>query len=140
MSYGSVSYMKFSWTTWMFPLKTYSFLTELYHRPTWKLPAKDTKNCWPATVTPSNMVFLCKDFVGGIDLALLGVDGSGHIGLNDTAASPKSSTRLIYLDTKIRVSLASTFFGQQNVPTQVCFLPIDSVIQLGHHYGNWNGY
>lgn len=42
------------------------------------------------------------DQVGGIDLQLLGIGGSGHIGFNEPGSSLQSRTRIINLDKKTR--------------------------------------
>ncbi|KAH3746161.1 glucosamine-6-phosphate isomerase [Pelomyxa schiedti] len=64
---------------------------------------------------------------GGIDLALIGLDGAGRIGLNEIGASVKTRTRLVYLDNKLRHGLAAHFFGFKNVPSQAITMGISSV-------------
>jgi len=56
--------------------------------------------------------------VGGIDYAILTVNGNGNIGFNNHVAHKDARTRLIYLSKAMRTECASDFFGPQNVPKQ----------------------
>ena len=60
---------------------------------------------------------------GGIDLQILGIGRTGHIGFNEPGSPRDSRTRLIRLDRVTRKDAASDFFGEENVP------------QTGHHHG-----
>jgi glucosamine-6-phosphate deaminase len=51
---------------------------------------------------------------GGIDIQLLGVGRTGHIGFNEPGSSKDSRTRLITLDRVTRIDAASDFFGQEH--------------------------
>jgi glucosamine-6-phosphate deaminase len=53
---------------------------------------------------------------GGIDLQLLGIGRTGHIGFNEPGSSQDSRTRMIWLDPITRRDAASDFFGIDNVP------------------------
>ncbi len=55
---------------------------------------------------------------GGFDLVMLGIGRNGHIGFNEPFSIRKSRTRLCTLDPITRRSVASDFFGEENVPTQ----------------------
>ena len=48
---------------------------------------------------------------GGLDLQLLGIGRSGHVGFNEPGSGRSSRTRLIYLDTVTRADAASDFFA-----------------------------
>jgi len=56
--------------------------------------------------------------VGGIDYAILTVNGNGNIGFNNHVAHKDARTRLIYLSKAMRTECASDFFGPKNVPKQ----------------------
>jgi len=66
----------------------------------------------------------CEEFertiekVGGIDYAILTVNGNGNIGFNNHVAHKDARTRLIYLSKAMRTECASDFFGPRNVPKQ----------------------
>ncbi len=53
---------------------------------------------------------------GGIDIQLLGINRTGHIGLNEPGSDRSSRTRMITLDRVTRTDAASDFFGAENVP------------------------
>src|SRR5688500_9352603 len=50
---------------------------------------------------------------GGIDLQLLGIGRTGHVGFNEPGSARESRTRLITLDKATRLDAASDFFGEQ---------------------------
>jgi glucosamine-6-phosphate deaminase len=55
---------------------------------------------------------------GGIDLQILGIGKTGHIGFNEPGSGVDSRTRRISLDTVTRRDAAADFFGEDNVPTE----------------------
>ncbi|MGD2154032.1 MAG: glucosamine-6-phosphate deaminase [Gemmatimonadales bacterium] len=65
---------------------------------------------------------------GGIDLQILGIGRSGHIGFNEPGSSPDSRTRLITLDTITRRDAAADFFGEDNVPLEAITMGIASIM------------
>ncbi|MDR1368725.1 MAG: glucosamine-6-phosphate deaminase [Dysgonamonadaceae bacterium] len=66
--------------------------------------------------------------VGGIDLQLLGLDGRGQIGANEPGSMLNSRTRLITMDYSTRMSAASNFFGEENVPGYCITMGIGTVM------------
>ena len=65
---------------------------------------------------------------GGIDLQLLGIGRTGHIGFNEPGSAVESRTRLITLDGVTRVDAASDFFGEWNVPRQAITMGVGSIL------------
>ena len=65
---------------------------------------------------------------GGIDLQLLGIGRTGHIGFNEPGSPPESRTRLITLDSVTRGDAASDFFGEWNVPRQAITMGVGSIL------------
>ena len=65
---------------------------------------------------------------GGIDLQLLGIGRTGHIGFNEPGSSLESRTRLITLDSVTRSDAASDFFGEWNVPRQAITMGVGSIL------------
>ena len=55
---------------------------------------------------------------GGVDLQLLGVGRSGHIGFNEPGASRDSRTRIVQLDERTRLDAADAFGGLSHVPRE----------------------
>ncbi len=66
---------------------------------------------------------------GGIDFQLLGVGRSGHIGFNEPGSSPRSRTRLIFLDTVTRSDAAADFFGEKNVPLEAITMGVATILE-----------
>jgi len=66
---------------------------------------------------------------GGIDLQLLGVGRTGHIGFNEPGSGKTSRTRLIELDRVTRRDAASDFFGDQNVPRRAITMGVGTILE-----------
>jgi len=66
--------------------------------------------------------------VGGIDLQLLGLDSRGQIGANEPGSMFGSQTRLITLDYGTRMSAASNFYGEENVPDYCITMGIETIM------------
>lgn len=65
---------------------------------------------------------------GGIDLQLLGLGRTGHVGFNEPGSSVDSRTRLIHLDRVTLKDAASDFFGEENVPTRAMTMGVGSIL------------
>jgi glucosamine-6-phosphate deaminase len=65
---------------------------------------------------------------GGIDLQLLGIGRTGHVGFNEPGSALESRTRLITLDSVTRSDAASDFFGEWNVPRQAITMGVGSIL------------
>ncbi len=65
---------------------------------------------------------------GGIDIQLLGIGRSGHVGFNEPGSAKSSMTRLITLDRVTRVDAASDFFGQENVPRRAITMGVGTIL------------
>ncbi|HEY1923281.1 MAG TPA: glucosamine-6-phosphate deaminase [Tepidisphaeraceae bacterium] len=65
---------------------------------------------------------------GGIDLQLLGVGRTGHIGFNEPGSGRDSRTRLIALDKVTRLDAASDFFGEQDVPSRAVTMGVGTIL------------
>lgn len=66
--------------------------------------------------------------VGGIDIQVLGIGRTGHIGFNEPGSSLKSKTRLVRLDRVTRLDAASDFFGLENVPTKAITMGVGTIM------------
>ena len=67
--------------------------------------------------------------VGGIDLQLLGIGRTGHIGFNEPGSHVNSLTRLVTLDHLTRFDAADAFNGIENVPSKAITMGIDTIMQ-----------
>ncbi|MCC7474310.1 MAG: glucosamine-6-phosphate deaminase [Pirellulales bacterium] len=65
---------------------------------------------------------------GGIDIQLLGIGRTGHIGFNEPGSGKESRTRLITLDRVTRIDAASDFFGQEHVPRRAITMGVGSIL------------
>lgn len=65
---------------------------------------------------------------GGIDLQILGIGRTGHIGFNEPGSTVESRTRLITLDNVTRGDAASDFFGERNVPRQAITMGVGTIL------------
>ena len=65
---------------------------------------------------------------GGIDLQILGIGRSGHIGFNEPGSSRMSRTRLLHLDPVTRADAASHFFGAENVPLEAITTGVATIL------------
>ncbi len=65
---------------------------------------------------------------GGIDLQVLGIGRTGHIGFNEPGSAKDSRTRLITLDRVTRLDAASDFFGEWNVPRQAITMGVGTIL------------
>jgi glucosamine-6-phosphate deaminase len=68
------------------------------------------------------------EMMGGIDIQLLGIGRTGHIGFNEPGSSKESSTRLITLDKVTRLDAAADFFGEENVPRRAITMGVGSIL------------
>ena len=65
---------------------------------------------------------------GGLDLQLLGINRTGHIGLNEPGSDRNSQTRMITLDSVTRTDAASDFFGAENVPRHALTMGVGTIL------------
>ena len=65
---------------------------------------------------------------GGIDLQLLGIGRTGHLGFNEPDSARNSATRLVTLDQKTRLDAAAGFFGEENVPLRAITMGIGTIM------------
>ncbi len=65
---------------------------------------------------------------GGIDLQVLGIGRTGHIGFNEPGSTRHSRTRMVTLDPVTRRDAASSFFGEDNVPHQALTMGVGTIL------------
>jgi glucosamine-6-phosphate deaminase len=69
------------------------------------------------------------DKFGGIDIQVLGIGRTGHIGFNEPGSTERSLTRLVTLDQVTRIDAASDFFGEENVPRKAITMGVGSIMK-----------
>jgi glucosamine-6-phosphate deaminase len=67
--------------------------------------------------------------LGGLDLQILGIGRTGHIGFNEPGSAPNSGTRLVTLDDLTRSDASRDFGGKQNVPTKAITMGIGTIFK-----------
>ncbi|MEM6524468.1 MAG: glucosamine-6-phosphate deaminase [Bacteroidota bacterium] len=72
--------------------------------------------------------------LGGLDIQLLGIGRTGHIGFNEPGSSINSRTRLIRLDRVTRLDAASDFFGDENVPSRAITMGVGTIMEAKKVY------
>ncbi|MEO0902365.1 MAG: glucosamine-6-phosphate deaminase, partial [Bacteroidota bacterium] len=86
------------------------------------------------SLSPEEIRDYCLDYekkienVGGIDIQILGIGRTGHIGFNEPGSALNSKTRLIRLDRVTRLDAASDFFGQENVPKRAITMGVGTIL------------
>ncbi len=87
------------------------------------------------TISEENVSTYCEKYeklirdAGGIDIQLLGIGRTGHIGFNEPGSRPDSPTRLITLDQVTRKDAASDFFGEEYVPRRAITMGVGTILQ-----------
>ncbi|MDP4267930.1 MAG: glucosamine-6-phosphate deaminase [Bacteroidota bacterium] len=66
---------------------------------------------------------------GGIDLQLLGIGRTGHIGFNEPGSPINSITRVVTLDYLTRTDASSDFFGEENVPLKAITMGVGTIMR-----------
>src|SRR6266404_4394403 len=66
---------------------------------------------------------------GGLDVQILGIGRTGHIGFNEPGSGPDSRTRLVTLDRLTRRDAARDFRGEANVPGNAITMGVGTILQ-----------
>lgn len=89
----------------------------------------------PDGTIPKNQVAdFCRDYenkivqAGGIDLQILGIGRTGHVGFNEPGSPVNSPTRMVTLDHLTRTDAASDFFAIENVPLKAITMGVGSIL------------
>ena len=88
----------------------------------------------PGNIPETEVEEFCADYereieaAGGIDLILLGIGRSGHIGFNEPGSGPGTRTRVITLDGITRKDAGSDFFGEENVPREAITMGVGTIL------------
>lgn len=86
------------------------------------------------TVTPEEIPAHCTQYeqdiknAGGLDLQILGIGRTGHIGFNEPGSPKDSLTRAIELDPITREDAAPAFNGIENVPTSAITMGCGTIL------------
>ena len=98
------------------------------------IPKKNI-NIPDGTLPKDKVAAFCKAYekkiesLGGIDIQVLGIGRTGHIGFNEPGSSERSVTRMITLDQITRMDAASDFFGEENVPKKALTMGVGTILK-----------
>ncbi|TDQ75964.1 glucosamine-6-phosphate deaminase [Sphingobacterium yanglingense] len=67
--------------------------------------------------------------LGGLDIQLLGIGRTGHIGFNEPGSAPNSGTRLVTLDDLTRRDASRGFGGKEYVPTKAITMGVGTIFK-----------
>jgi glucosamine-6-phosphate deaminase len=87
------------------------------------------------TLVQNDVARFCEEYeqkitaLGGLDLQILGIGRTGHIGFNEPGSAPNSGTRLVTLDDLTRSDAARDFGGKENVPTKAITMGIGTIFK-----------
>ncbi len=101
---------------------------------------KENINIPDGTVDLENVAEYCQQYerkmglYGGIDIQLLGIGRTGHIGFNEPGSQEDSETRLVRLDSLTRRDAASDFNGLENVPYKAITMGVKSILAAKEIY------
>ncbi|WP_437919302.1 glucosamine-6-phosphate deaminase [Sphingobacterium sp. LRF_L2] len=96
---------------------------------------KENINIPDGTLTEESIHTFCEAYeqkitdLGGIDVQLLGIGRTGHIGFNEPGSAPNSGTRLVILDDLTRRDASRDFGGKENVPTKAITMGVGTIFK-----------
>jgi glucosamine-6-phosphate deaminase len=90
----------------------------------------------PDGLVPRSEVFAyCQEYerkilaAGGIDIQILGIGRTGHIGFNEPGSGMDSRTRMVALDRLTRRDAARDFRGEENVPAYAVTMGVGTILE-----------
>lgn len=92
------------------------------------------------TVAKEEVYDYCRNFEklidesGGLDVQLLGIGRTGHIGFNEPGSLAKTRTRLVTLDELTRSDAAAAFYGEEHVPRQAITMGVGTILNARKIY------
>ncbi len=96
---------------------------------------KQNINIPDGTLAKDKVAEYCKMYekrieeLGGLDLQILGIGRTGHIGFNEPGSGENTITRMITLDQITRIDAASDFFGEESVPHKALTMGVGTIMK-----------
>ncbi|WP_313190867.1 glucosamine-6-phosphate deaminase [Sphingobacterium sp.] len=96
---------------------------------------KENINIPDGTLAEDKVQAFCEGYeqkisgLGGLDIQLLGIGRTGHIGFNEPGSAPNSGTRLVTLDDLTRRDASRDFGGKENVPTKAITMGVGTIFK-----------
>ncbi|MBS1542678.1 MAG: glucosamine-6-phosphate deaminase, partial [Bacteroidetes bacterium] len=98
------------------------------------IPRKNI-NIPDGTVPKSKIAEYCRSYekkmesAGGLDIQILGIGRTGHIGFNEPGSTERSLTRITTLNQVTRNDAAADFFGEENVPQKALTMGVGTILK-----------
>lgn len=92
------------------------------------------------TIPKEEVYDYCKEYenkiddAGGLDIQILGIGRTGHIGFNEPGSLAKTRTRLVTLDEITRSDAAASFYGEERVPRQAITMGVGTILKAKRIY------
>ena len=96
---------------------------------------KENINIPDGTLPKDKVGDFCKAYekkildLGGLDIQILGIGRTGHIGFNEPGSGENSITRMVTLDQMTRIDAASDFFGEEFVPKKAITMGVGTIMK-----------
>nr|WP_262507831.1 glucosamine-6-phosphate deaminase [Sphingobacterium sp. CZ-UAM] len=96
---------------------------------------KANVNIPDGTLAPDQVNAFCEAYeqkitaAGGLDIQLLGIGRTGHIGFNEPGSAPNSGTRIVTLDDLTRRDASRAFGGKENVPRKAITMGVGTIFK-----------
>ncbi|MDX2196918.1 MAG: glucosamine-6-phosphate deaminase [Cytophagales bacterium] len=96
---------------------------------------KENINIPSGTIAKEKVAEFCREYekkiesFGGIDIQILGIGRTGHIGFNEPGSMLSSATRLITLDHLTRIDASSDFFSEDSVPRMAITMGVGTIMK-----------
>jgi glucosamine-6-phosphate deaminase len=96
---------------------------------------KNNVNIPDGTLSLEAIPAFCLDYerkigeMGGLDIQILGIGRTGHIGFNEPGSAPNSGTRLVTLDDLTKRDAARDFGGKSFVPSKAITMGIGTIFK-----------
>ena len=87
------------------------------------------------TIAQKDIAAFCLDYekkieaLGGLDLQILGIGRTGHIGFNEPGSAPNSGTRLVTLADLTRRDASREFGSKENVPAKAITMGVGTIFK-----------
>ncbi len=87
------------------------------------------------TLTREDVFEYCQEYerkieeAGGLDIQILGIGRTGHIGFNEPGSTKDSRTRMVTLDIMTRRDASGDFFGLENVPRRAITMGVGTIMK-----------
>ncbi|TXJ28707.1 MAG: glucosamine-6-phosphate deaminase [Chitinophagaceae bacterium] len=96
---------------------------------------KENINIPDGTLREEDIPVFCEAYeqkisdLDGLDLQILGIGRTGHIGFNEPGSAPNSGTRLVILNDLTRRDASHEFGGKENVPAKAITMGVGTIFK-----------